>query len=58
MPCFLFLALPGTYGGGECPYNYYCPSGSYFPTPCPANTASMQSSDDIYDCKVQHPHRT
>ena len=44
--------LAGTYGGGVCPANYYCPTNSYFPTPCPANTASPKSSDDIFDCKV------
>ena len=53
-------AAAGTYAGGVCPFNYYCPAGSYFPQPCPANTASPKSSDDMYDCKVrgaraQHP---
>jgi hypothetical protein len=43
---------PGTYGGGSCPVNYYCPINSYFPKACPPNTASRKSSDDIYDCKA------
>lgn len=42
----------GTYGGGSCPVNYFCPVNSYFPKPCPPNTASPMSSNDIYDCKA------